>query len=113
VQLACENPAGRGEFRVFNQLTQTMSVMQIAQTVAAASPEGAQIRQLPNPRVELEDHYYKVVYSGLEQLGLEPRLLSGTLIESLPEITRQAGGDAADSAVAPDRQRDQLLAASC
>ncbi len=30
VQLACENPAGRGEFRVFNQITEWMSVADIA-----------------------------------------------------------------------------------
>ncbi len=89
IQLACESPADRGEFRVFNQLTQTMSVRQIAETVAAASPDKVVIEQLDNPRVELEDHYYNVVYSGLPGLGLEPHLLSDTLIESLFEITKR------------------------
>ena len=89
IQLACENPANRGEFRVFNQLTQTMSVLQIAETVAAASPDAVTIEHLDNPRVELEDHYYNVVYSGLPELGLEPHLLSDTLIESLFEITKR------------------------
>jgi UDP-sulfoquinovose synthase len=89
IQLACENPAERGEFRVFNQMTQSMSVGQIAQTVAAASPEAVTIEQLTNPRVELEDHYYNVVHSGLAELGLQPHLLSDTLIESLFEITKR------------------------
>ncbi len=89
IQLACENPADRGEFRVFNQMTQTMSVLQIAQTIAAASPEAVTIELLDNPRVELEDHYYNVVHSGLAELGLEPHLLSDTLIESLFEITKR------------------------
>ena len=89
IQLACENPANRGEFRVFNQLTQTMSVLQIAETVAVASPDAVTIEHLDNPRVELEDHYYNVVYSGLPELGLEPHLLSDTLIESLFEITKR------------------------
>jgi UDP-sulfoquinovose synthase len=89
IQLACENPADRGEFRVFNQMTQAMSVQQIAETVAAASPEAVTIAQLDNPRVELEDHYYNVVHTGLAELGLEPHLLSDTLIESLFEITKR------------------------
>jgi UDP-sulfoquinovose synthase len=89
IQLACENPADRGEFRVFNQMTQTMSVGQIAETIAAASPEAVTIEQLENPRVELEDHYYNVVHSGLAELGLQPHLLSDTLIESLFEITKR------------------------
>ncbi|HSR87142.1 MAG TPA: NAD-dependent epimerase/dehydratase family protein [Streptosporangiaceae bacterium] len=89
IQLACEAPADRGEFRVFNQLTQTMSVRQIAETIATASPEAVTIEELDNPRVELEDHYYNVVHSGLAELGLQPHLLSDTLIESLFEITKR------------------------
>ena len=89
IQLACENPADRGEFRVFNQMTQSMSVRQIAETVSAASPQAVTIEQLDNPRVELEDHYYNVVHSGLAELGLQPHLLSDTLIESLFEITKR------------------------
>src|ERR1700754_1192222 len=38
IQLACENPAERGEFRVFNQMTEAMSVKEIAETVARAYP---------------------------------------------------------------------------
>ena len=89
IQLACEHPADRGEFRVFNQMTQSMSVRLIAETIAAASPETVTIEQIENPRVELEDHYYNVVHSGLAELGLEPHLLSDTLIESLFEITKR------------------------
>ncbi len=89
IQLACESPAERGEFRVFNQLTQTMSVRELADTVAAASPGPVRIEQIENPRVELEDHYFNVVHTGLEKLGLEAHLLSDTLIESLFEITRR------------------------
>ena len=38
IELACENPANRGEFRVFNQMTESMSVQEIAETVAGAYP---------------------------------------------------------------------------
>ncbi len=89
VQLACENPADRGEFRVFNQITEWMSVQQIAETIKAASPEDVHIDYLPNPRVELADHYYNVTHTKLIELGLQPHLLSDTLIESLFEVTKR------------------------
>ena len=89
VQLACENPADRGEFRVFNQITEWMSVQQIAETIKAASPEDVHIDYLPNPRVELTDHYYNVTHTKLIELGLQPHLLSDTLIESLFEVTKR------------------------
>ncbi len=89
LQLACENPAARGEFRVFNQMTQSLSVMQMAQTVARVCPDKVTIEHLANPRVEEERHHYNVVHSGLLELGLEPHLLSDTLIESLLEITKR------------------------
>src|SRR5436190_1668415 len=89
VELACENPAERGEFRVFNQITEWMSVDEIAQTVAKASPDDVRIEHLDNPRVELEEHYYKVTHTGLPELGLVPHLLSDTLIESLFGITKR------------------------
>ncbi len=89
VQLACENPADRGEFRVFNQMTQSLSILAMAQTIARISPEPVSVAHLDNPRVEEEGHHYNVVHSGLVELGLEPRLLSDTLIESLFSITRR------------------------
>jgi UDP-sulfoquinovose synthase len=89
VQLACENPADRGEFRVFNQITEWMSVQDMAQTIQAAAPEDVTIEHLDNPRVELPDHYYNVTHTKLEELGLEPHLLSDTLIESLFEIIKR------------------------
>jgi UDP-sulfoquinovose synthase len=89
VQLACENPADRGEFRVFNQITEWMSVKDMAETIRAASPEDVAIEYLDNPRVERADHYYNVTHTKLLELGLEPHLLSDTLIESLFEITKR------------------------
>jgi len=90
IQLACENPANRGEFRVFNQMTEQMSVRDIAATVQAAYPGGGvTVENLDNPRIEAPEHYYNVKYTALLDLGLEPHLLSDTLIESLFEITKR------------------------
>ncbi|HZP52084.1 NAD-dependent epimerase/dehydratase family protein [Actinocrinis sp.] len=89
IRIACENPAAAGEFRVFNQMTQSLSVEQIAKTVAAAYPGDVQVEYLDNPRVESENHYYNAVHTSLEKLGLQPHLLSDTLIESLFDVVAQ------------------------
>ena len=89
IQIACENPANRGEFRVFNQMTEQMSIRDIADTVARAYPGEVTIEHLENPRIEAPQHYYNAKYSSLVELGLEPHLLSDTLIESLFDVTKQ------------------------
>jgi UDP-sulfoquinovose synthase len=89
IRLAVENPAERGEFRVFNQMTESMSVAEIAKTVANLSPKPVEVENLANPRVEEATHYYNVVHTGLPALGLEPHLLSDTLIQSLFGLAEQ------------------------
>ena len=89
VELAIENPAERGEFRVFNQFTEEFSVGQLAEMVAdAAGKLGIETRteHLPNPRVEKEEHYYNAKHTKLLDLGLEPHYLSDSLLDSLLSI---------------------------
>ena len=83
IRLASENPAERGEFRVFNQMTESFSVEEIAKVVANSYDGAVEVEHLENPRVEQAEHYYNVVHTGLVELGLQPHLLSNTLIESL------------------------------
>ncbi|MGW3467932.1 NAD-dependent epimerase/dehydratase family protein [Saccharopolyspora sp. NPDC000995] len=83
IRLAAENPADRGEFRVFNQMTEKYSVGEIAKIVANSFTGSVEIEYLDNPRVEQGEHYYNVKHTGLVELGLRPHLLSNTLIESL------------------------------
>ncbi len=89
IRLAAENPAERGEFRVFNQFTEQMSVSEIAQTVSKAWPGECTVEQVENPRVEMEGHYYRAAHTGLLDLGLVPHLLSDTLIESLFRVAER------------------------
>ncbi len=89
VELAIDNPAGRGEFRVFNQFTEQFSVRQLAEMVVDAAGKlgiEARIENLPNPRVEKEEHYYNAKHTGLLDLGLEPHYLSDSLLDSLLNI---------------------------
>lgn len=88
IRLASENPAGRGEFRVFNQMTESFSVEEIAKVVANSYDGAVEVEHLQNPRVEQSEHYYNVVHTGLVELGLQPHLLSNTLIESLFHVAQ-------------------------
>src|SRR5437764_8592773 len=101
IRLACENPADRGEFRVFNQMTESKSVLEIAQTIADTFPGEATIEHVDNPRVEAEGHYYNVKHSRLEELGLEPTLLSETLIDHLFDVVERHKERVDTSAIMP------------
>jgi UDP-sulfoquinovose synthase len=86
VELATLNPAAAGEFRVFNQFTEQFSVLELAELVQKAGSEvGLEVKidHLDNPRVEREEHYYNAKHTKLVELGLEPHMLSETLIESM------------------------------
>jgi UDP-sulfoquinovose synthase len=86
VEIACLNPAEPGEFRVFNQFTEQFSVLELAQMVQAAAKKlglKAEIDHLPDPRVEAETHYYNAKHSKLIDLGLQPHLLSDSLLDSM------------------------------
>src|SRR5450755_15641 len=89
IRIASEFPADRGEFRVFNQMTETMSINQIAETIAKEFAGECAIEEVENPRVEIYDHYYNVVHTALEGLGLQPTLLSMTLIDHLFEVVER------------------------
>jgi UDP-sulfoquinovose synthase len=89
VELACLNPAAPGECRVFNQFTEQFSVLQLAELVQTAGKKfglKVEIEELPDPRVEAEQHYYNAKHSKLMDLGLQPHLLSDSLLDSLMNI---------------------------
>jgi UDP-sulfoquinovose synthase len=89
IRLASERPAEPGEFRVFNQMTESMSVAEIAKVISNCYPDNVEIDYLENPRVEAGNHYYNVVHTGLVGLGLQPHRLSDTLINSLFAIAER------------------------
>jgi UDP-sulfoquinovose synthase len=89
IELVCLNPANRGEFRVFNQFTEQFSVLDLALTIKLVAGKMGllvEIEHLPDPRVEAEAHYYNAKHSKLADLGLEPHLLSDSLVDSLISI---------------------------
>jgi UDP-sulfoquinovose synthase len=89
VELAVLNPAAPGECRVFNQFTEQFSVLELAKMVQSAARKlglRVEIDHLNDPRVESEQHYYNAKHSKLIDLGLRPRLLSDSLLDSLMNI---------------------------
>jgi len=89
IEIACLNPAGRGECRVFNQFTEQFSVLDLAHMVQTAGEKlglTVKLNHLPDPRVEAEEHYYNAKHSKLIELGLKPHLLSDSLLDSLMNV---------------------------
>jgi UDP-sulfoquinovose synthase len=89
VELAILNPAGPGEFRVFNQFTEQFDLLGLASAVCEAAREfglRVAVEHLPNPRVEQEQHYYNAANTHLLDLGLQPHYLSETLLESVMRV---------------------------
>ncbi len=84
IELACLNPAARGECRVYNQFTE-----QFSKNVREAGKDlgmKVEIDHIPDPRVEAEHHYYNAKHSKLLDLGLQPHFLSESLLDSLMNI---------------------------
>jgi UDP-sulfoquinovose synthase len=104
IELAVLNPPAEGEYRVFNQFTEQFSVGDLAEKVVAAAKTlgvEATIEHRPNPRVELEEHYYNAKHSALLDLGLEPHRLSESLLDSLMNIAIENRDHADDSVIDP------------
>jgi len=87
VELAIDTPAAGGEFRVFNQFTESFSVNELAGKVSAAIG-GAEVVHVEDPRVEMQEHYYRAAHTKLLDLGLLPHLLDDDLLSGLLDIAR-------------------------
>jgi UDP-sulfoquinovose synthase len=73
--LALENPPEAGEYRVFNQFEEIYDVTELAEKVArVGKPLGleVEVRNLENPRKEMEEHHYNPDHQHLLDLGYQP-----------------------------------------
>jgi UDP-sulfoquinovose synthase len=105
VTLALENPAEPGEFRVFNQFTESFSVRDMADMVKSASKVPVEIAAgLANPRVEREEHYFNAANTKLLDLGLEPHLLTDEVIVGMLELVERYRDRVDLDAIAPTVQ---------
>jgi UDP-sulfoquinovose synthase len=83
VEIAAEVPAAIGEFKVRNQYTERFCIMHIANCVVKAL--GGDIEEVPNPRVEAEQHYYNPVNDSFIEDGLCPHFLTAGVIQEMAD----------------------------
>ncbi len=90
--IATENPPKKGEYRVFNQLDRTYKINDLAKTVQRVAKKhgmDVEIESVENPRVEKEEHHYKVQAEKLRNMGFrETRTLEQEVEIMLNDLQR-------------------------
>ncbi|MDA8373802.1 MAG: NAD-dependent epimerase/dehydratase family protein [Actinomycetota bacterium] len=85
IEIAADNPPAPGERpQIFNQVTETHRVRDLAKLISDLT--GAEIANLPNPRVEADENDLVVTHNQFLELGLEPTTLSLGLLEEVRDI---------------------------
>jgi UDP-sulfoquinovose synthase len=88
VQLALENPPAAGEkVKIFNQMTESHQVGELAKKVAALT--GAELNFLPNPRKEAIENDLIVDNRCFIELGLQPTTLDDGLLREVVDVARR------------------------
>ena len=88
IELALANPPSAGErTRIFNQMTETHRVRELAQLVSKLT--GADINYLPNPRKEADENELVVKNDQLLALGLAPIKLKDGLLDELVDVAKK------------------------
>ena len=73
--ITIENPPKKGEYRVFNQFQEVYNVTELALKVQKVGTElglDVKVRNLENPRKEMEEHRYNPDHKHLLDLGYRP-----------------------------------------
>lgn len=92
IEAANGNPADKGELKIFNQIVETFSVLELAQWVELVGNKrghNVKVNNVDNPRIEREEHYYNPVYQGLKDMGVSPTLLTEDILGGIFEIVEQ------------------------
>jgi UDP-sulfoquinovose synthase len=85
IELAIKNAPRRGDrVRIFNQMTETHRVNELAELVSGLT--GAKIDYVDNPRNEAPENDLIVEAKSLVELGLQPTKLEKGLLEEVVEI---------------------------
>lgn len=86
---SAQEPAKKGELRIFNQIMETFSVNDLAEKVKNVGTDlgyNVEINHLENPRKEAEEHYYNPTYQGLKDMGISPHYLTDVVLRKMFEM---------------------------
>jgi UDP-sulfoquinovose synthase len=88
IELAlADAPAAGDRVRIFNQMTETHRVRDLAEMVAGMT--GARVAYLPNPRKEADENDLVVRNDQFLALGLDPTTLQEGLIEEVVDVAKK------------------------
>ncbi|WP_342320120.1 NAD-dependent epimerase/dehydratase family protein [Corynebacterium mayonis] len=101
IEIALNNPPARGDrVKIFNQMTETHRVRDLAELIGRIS--GAEVAQVPNPRKESAENDLHVSNDTFLDLGLEPTRLAEGLLLEVEDVARKYA-DRADRSKIPAR----------
>lgn len=86
IEKAIENPPTRGHMNIYNQISETFSINEIAKKIKLAASNlslNVKVKNIKNPRNEKEKHFYNPVYSKLKKLGFESTKLSPEILTEM------------------------------
>ena len=104
VELALNNPPEQGKYEVYNQFTESFSIIQFADFVEKAAKNfdiKVNIEKIKNPRVEKEDHYYNPTHTKLLDLGLKPNLLTVDMVSEMLKRILESKNDIDQNLILP------------
>ena len=88
IQLALENPPAVDEpVQIFNQVTETFRIRELAQLVSEMT--GIPVQNLDNPRIEADENELEVENEKFMKLGLEPITLSEGLLLEIKQVAEK------------------------
>jgi UDP-sulfoquinovose synthase len=88
VELALLNPPKKGDrVAIFNQMTETHRVLELAMMIAKLT--GVEVQHLVNPRNEAPENDLIVEARSLVDLGLQPTRLEHSLLEEVVDVAKR------------------------
>jgi len=86
VHMSEVNPLAQSGLRIYNQITETFTVNELAELTREVAEERGffvEVKPISNPRKESETHYYNPTYSGLKDLGVKPHHLTKEVMHGI------------------------------
>ncbi|WP_419421105.1 NAD-dependent epimerase/dehydratase family protein [Legionella sp. D16C41] len=87
-----KNSAKPGELRIFNQIMETFTAIELANLTKKVGDSlgfNVEISNIENPRIEKEEHYYNPTYQGLQNIGVQPHYLTEDTMQSIFEVVNR------------------------